>query len=211
MRPSLWHKTALCLAALVLIACGDEKGKAAALPAGSVVLALGDSLTQGVGANPEQAWPTLLAASSGWQVVNGGISGDDSAQALARLPALLGQHRPALVIVSIGGNDFLRRQPENATRANIDAILSAINAQGSRAVLVAVPALGLGAALGVPNDHALYADLAAKHRVPLLSGAWSSVMRNNHNMSDQVHPNAQGYAQFAAQLQTFLRTQGFLP
>ena len=73
-------------------------------------------------------------------MINGGVSGDDSAQALARLPALLEEHRPALVLVSIGGNDFLRRQPEGATRANIDAMLAMIEARGSRAVLVGVPA-----------------------------------------------------------------------
>lgn len=206
----MWKKFVCLLAAAALAACGDDKGREAALPSGSVVLALGDSLTQGVGASAQEAWPVLLAAQSGWQVINGGVSGDDSAQALARLPALLEEHRPALVLVSIGGNDFLRRQPEGATRANIDAMLAMIEARGSRAVLVGVPALGLGAALGMPSDHALYADLADKHKVALLSGAWGDVMRDSRQMSDQVHPNAQGYAAFAARLQAFLRAQGFL-
>lgn len=193
-----------------LLACGDDKGQAAALPARSVVLALGDSITQGVGADAQAAWPLLLAKESGWQVINGGVSGDDSAQALARLPKLLDEHRPTLVLVSIGGNDFLRRQPESATRANIAAILTMVEGQGSQAVLIGIPALGLGAALGMPSDHALYADLAQAHDVPLLSGAWGEVMRESGWMSDQVHPNAQGYAEFAARLQDFLRKQGFL-
>lgn len=205
-----WKKTVLCVAAWVLFACGQNKGTAEALPAGSVVLALGDSITQGVGADAQAAWPLLLAKESGWQVINGGVSGDDSAQALARLPKLLDDHRPALVLVSIGGNDFLRRQPESATRANIAAILTMVEGQGSRAVLIGIPALGLGAALGMPSDHALYADLAQAHGVPLLSEAWGEVMRESRWMSDQVHPNAQGYAEFAARLQDFLRKQGFL-
>ncbi|MDO4777069.1 MAG: arylesterase [Cardiobacteriaceae bacterium] len=207
----MWKKRLWILFAILLAACGNDKGREAALPAGSVVLALGDSITAGVGANPQEAWPALLARESGWQVVNGGVSGDDSAQALARLPALLDAHRPALVLVSIGGNDFLRRQPESATRANIEAILATIAARDSRTVLIAIPAPGLGAALGMPSDHALYADLAEKHRVPLLAGAWGEVMRDSRWMSDQVHPNAQGYAEFAARLQTFLRAQGLLP
>lgn len=207
----MWKKRLWIPLAILIAACDDHKNKEAVLPAGSVVLALGDSITQGVGASPQEAWPALLARHSGWQVVNGGVSGDDSAQALARLPALLEEYRPALVLVSIGGNDFLRRQPESTTRANIDTILTTIDARGSRAVLIAIPALGLGAALGLPSDHALYEDLAKKHRVPLLAGAWGEVMRESRWMSDQVHPNAQGYAEFAARLQTFLRAQGFLP
>ena len=198
------------LLALLVAGCSDKKGKEQALPAGSVVVALGDSITQGVGASEATAWPALLAQASGWQVINAGVSGDDSAQALARLPALLREHRPALVIVSIGGNDFLRRQPESATRANIDAILRAVSESGSRAVLIAIPKLGLGAALGIPSDHEMYAELAKAHEVRLLSGAWGAVMKESRWMSDQVHPNAQGYAEFAARLQAFLREQGFL-
>ena len=205
-----WLVLAISTLACLLAACGDSKGQYAPLPPGSIVLALGDSITQGVGANAQAAWPVLLATQSGWQVINAGVSGDTSEQALARLPALLREHRPALVIVSIGGNDFLRRQPDSATRANIDAILNAIAQDGSQAVLIGVPALGLGAALGMPSDHDLYAELAQKHKVPLLSGAWGEVMRESRWMSDQVHPNAQGYAEFAERLRNFLTNQGFL-
>lgn len=193
--------------ALGLSACSD-KGQQAPVPPGSVVLALGDSLTQGVGASAEAAWPALLAQRSGWQVVNAGVSGDESGQALARLPDLLEAHQPALVLVCIGGNDFLRQKSAGATRANIDAILRQVQAQGSRAVLIGVPALGLGAALGRPSDHDLYAELAKQHGVPLLTGAWGEVMREKALMADAVHPNAQGYAQFADRLQAFLQQQG---
>ena len=90
--------------------CGRKQAARAQLvPAGSTVLALGDSLTYGTGASPETAYPTVLAELSGWNVVNAGVSGNTSAQALERLPGLLAEHQPKLVIVSIGGNDFLRR------------------------------------------------------------------------------------------------------
>ena len=93
--------------------CGRKKSASAQLvPAGSTVLALGDSLTYGTGASPETAYPTVLAELSGWNVVNAGVSGNTSAQALERLPGLLAEHQPKLVIVSIGGNDFLRQLPE---------------------------------------------------------------------------------------------------
>ena len=173
-------------------------------------MALGDSITQGVGASEQRAWPANLARSSGWQVINAGVSGDTSAQTLARLPALLREYKPTLVIVSIGGNDFLRRQPSSATRANIAAILRTVKESGSRAVLIGVPKLTLGAALGIFSDHELYEELAKEYGVPLLSGAWGDVMKQSRLMSDQIHPNAAGYAEFASSLEKFLRKQGFL-
>lgn len=173
-------------------------------------MALGDSITQGVGASEQSAWPALLARSSGWRVINAGVSGDTSAQALARLPALLREYKPALVIVSIGGNDFLRRQPSSATRANITAILRTVKESGGRAVLIGVPKPTLGAALGIFSDHELYEELAKEHGVALLSGAWGDVMKHSRLMSDQIHPNAAGYAEFTAHLEKFLRKQGFL-
>lgn len=203
---------AILLAALVALsiaACGG-KGKEHPLPAGSVVVALGDSITQGVGASEQSAWPANLARLSGWRVINAGVSGDTSTQALARLPALLQEYKPALVIVSIGGNDFLRAQPNSATRANIAAILRTVKESGSRAVLIGVPKLTLGAALGIFSDHELYEELAKEHGVPLLSSAWGDIMKYSRLMSDQIHPNAVGYAEFTASLEKFLHKQGFL-
>lgn len=199
----------VALVALSITACGS-KGKERPLPAGSIVVALGDSITQGVGASEESSWPALLARSSGWRVINAGVSGDDSAQALARLPALLREYKPALVIVSIGGNDFLRRQPSSATRANVAAVLRTAKESGSRAVLIGIPKPTVGAALGVFSDHELYRELAKEYDVPLLSGAWGDVMKQSRLMSDQIHPNAAGYAEFAARLEKFLRKQRFL-
>lgn len=199
----------IALVALSIAACGS-KGKERPLPAGSVVVALGDSITQGVGASEQSAWPANLARLSGWRVINAGVSGDTSAQALARLPALLQEYKPALVIVSIGGNDFLRAQPSSATRANIAAILRTVKESGSRAVLIGVPKLTLGAALGIFSDHELYEELAKEYGAPLLSDAWGDVMKQSRLMSDQIHPNTAGYAEFTASLEKFLRKQGFL-
>ena len=199
----------VALVALSIAACGG-KSKERPLPAGSVVVALGDSITQGVGASEQTAWPALLARSSGWRVINAGVSGDDSAQALARLPALLREYKPAFVIVSIGGNDFLRAQSSSVTRANIAAVLRTVKESGSRAVLIGVPKPTVGAALGIFSDHELYKELAKEYGVPLLSGAWGDVMKQSRLMSDQIHPNAAGYAEFTASLEKFLRKQGFL-
>ena len=107
-----------------LAGCGKKALTGRQLAAGATVLALGDSITFGIGASAETSYPTVLAKLTGWNVINAGVSGDTSAQALARLPALLQEHVPPLVLVSIGGNDFLRRLPEAQTRANIQKIFT---------------------------------------------------------------------------------------
>ncbi|KKW69158.1 GDSL family lipase [Lampropedia cohaerens] len=194
---------------LWLSGCGrQELGQR--VPAGATVLVLGDSLAVGVGAPPHQAFPQLLAQQTGWNVVNGGVSGDTSAQALQRLPQLLAGHRPALVIVSIGGNDFLRRVPATRTRAQIDQIVQLCQQAGAQVLLVGVPGLNVLAAAGVLRDHPLYDEIAEERGVPLLADAWSVVLASEDLRSDQVHGNAQGYALFTQKLLEGLRSAGML-
>ena len=104
----------------------------------------------------------------------------------------------------------MRAQSSSVTRANIAAVLRTVKESGSRAVLIGVPKPTVGAALGIFSDHELYKELAKEYGVPLLSGAWGDVMKQSRLMSDQIHPNAAGYAEFAAHLEKFLRKQGFL-
>jgi len=199
------------LAALVA-ACGRKPAAiGAALPAGSTVLALGDSITHGTGGDPTAAYPTQLAALSGWNVINGGVPGDTAELALARLPALLAEHQPALVIVSIGGNDFLRRVSQEATAAAIRQAIALSRAAGAQVLLVAVPQPSIGAALGVGlSDHPLYETLARELQLPLHAGGWSRVLGDEKLRSDQIHANAAGYRAFAQGLVATLRDNGFL-
>ena len=206
-----WLAASLLAVALApLTACGRKTPRAQAVPAGATVLALGDSLTSGVGASSDTAYPAVLQQLTGWKVVNGGVSGDTSAQALARLPGLLQQHQPALVIVSIGGNDFLRRQTASDTRARVRQICEQARASGAQVLLVAVPELSLLAAAGRLSDHALYEDIADELKIPLHRKGWSAVLADARLRSDQIHANAAGYAQFAQGLVETLRDTGLL-
>lgn len=195
------------LLAAALTAC-SKTAPHAALPAGSTILALGDSLTAGYGADATAAYPAVLAGLTGWQIINGGVSGNTSAQALARLPALM-RRQPQLVLVSIGGNDFLRKVPEADTRSNIRQIVQQIKAAGVPAVLVAVPYFTTGALFGRLSEHPMYEELAAELNVPLLKGAWAEVLGDKKLKSDQIHANAQGYRVFAENMWAFLKQQGF--
>ena len=195
------------LLAAALTAC-SKTAPHAALPEGSTILALGDSLTAGYGADAAAAYPAVLAGLTGWQIINGGVSGNTSAQALARLPALM-RRQPQLVLVSIGGNDFLRKVPEADTRSNIRQIVQQIKAAGVPAVLVAVPYFTTGALFGRLSEHPMYEELAAELNVPLLKGAWAEVLGDKKLKSDQIHANAQGYRVFAENMWAFLKQQGF--
>lgn len=193
----------------MLAACGRKTAHGAGVPTGATVVALGDSLTSGTGAGTADSYPARLAHLTGWNVINAGVPANTSAQARQRLPGLLAEHTPALVLVSIGGNDFLRQVPEAETRAAIDAMLTEIRGAGAQAVLIAVPRPTIaGALLRSLDDHPLYAALADEKRVPLFASGWSQVLSDPALKADQIHANGAGYERFARELHRFLREAG---
>jgi lysophospholipase L1-like esterase len=199
------------LGAGVLAGCGRKPIKGRAVAAGSTVLAFGDSLTHGTGAQPEASYPAELERLTGWKVVNAGVPGDTTDSAAPRLPGLLQDHRPALVLLGLGGNDFLRRLDERRTRENLRQMLEAIRTAEAQALLIAVPRPSLGAAvLGSLSDHPLYGELAEEMRLPLHRQGWSDVLADERLRSDAIHANAEGYAQFARGLVATARAVGYL-
>lgn len=179
--------------------------------AGATVLALGDSITHGTGATPDTSYPAVLAQLTGWVVINAGVPGDTSAQALERLPDLLTQHSPRLVLVSIGGNDLLRQLPVDSLRANIRRICQLAMDSGAQVLLISVPRPTLSAALtGSLNDHPVYEELAAELKLPLQRLGWSEVLADRSLRSDEIHANAEGYRRFALRVQASAREAGLI-
>ncbi|MDO9244149.1 MAG: arylesterase [Rhodocyclaceae bacterium] len=198
------------VALLLAGACGREP-KHSPLPAGSVVLALGDSVTFGTGAASGEDYPTQLASITGWAILNHGIPGDTSAGLQARVDTVLSETNPALVIVEIGGNDFLRRQPEAETKENVRAILKRIQQTGIPVVLVATPKFTpLGAAFGLLPDSPIYAELAEEEKVPLVPDIFARVLADTNLKSDHIHPNAAGYRKLAEGIAAELVNYGFV-
>lgn len=186
------------------------KPKAKTLPKEATLLCLGDSLTFGYGAAAGTAYPEQLEALTGYTVQNAGINGDTSEGALARLPALLAGNAPGLVLLSIGGNDFLRKWPEERTRAALTQLVQTA-AASTQVVLIAQPRPELmAAALGSLNDHPLYATVAEATGVPLFEGGWSHVLSRAELRSDQIHANSEGYKVFAERLAGWLRKQKYI-
>lgn len=192
--------------------CSREAGRGATdavLPPGTPVVVLGDSIAAGYGASRDAAFPARLQAATGWEVVNAGVSGDTSSGALLRLAPLLETHRPALVVVEIGGNDLLRGVPPERTRANIDQMLSRVAAAGARAVLVAVPEPNLFAyQLGRLSDHPMYRELATAHGALLVEGAVSRALARASTRVDPIHPNADGQRLIGESLVAALKAAG---
>jgi acyl-CoA thioesterase I len=197
------------LVLLLAVACGGAR-KEATLPAGSKVLALGDSLTAPHGVKPGEDWPTLLAQKTGWIVINAGVSGDTSAGALSRLPALLDEHQPQLVLVSLGGNDMLRKLPQAQTVANLGRMIDLAKAGGAKAVLLATPKPSIaGAVFNNLSAADFYADVAKDKKVPLIADALPEVLSDTALKSDQLHPNAAGHALLAEKIHADLKKIGF--
>jgi len=196
------------LALLLLVACGGKKE--APLPPGTRVLALGDSLTAPHGVAPGEAWPALLAERTGWIVTNAGVSGDTTSGGLQRLPALLDEHNPQLVLVTLGGNDMLRRLPQGQTVTNLDRILALIKARGAKAVLLATPKPSIaGAVFNNLAPAEFYRPLAKDHHIPLIEDALADVLSDPRLKGDQLHPNAAGHALLSKNILEALRKIGY--
>jgi acyl-CoA thioesterase-1 len=201
------------MASALLLAAGcskKSKPQGKTLPKEAVLLCLGDSLTYGYGGGAGGAYPQQLEQLTGYVTKNAGINGDTAEGALARLPALLQENTPGLVLISIGGNDFLRSMPLDRTRAALKSLVQTA-AAGAQVVLIAQPKpVFLSAATGSLNDHEVYAEVAKETGTPLFSDGWSYVLSRSELRSDQIHANAEGYKVFAERLAAWLRDMKFV-
>jgi len=198
-----------CAAAVLLVAaCGSPRE--AAVPAGGVVLVVGDSISAGFGVDSDEAWPARLAQRTGWRVVAAGVNGDRTAGGRLRLPALIDEHAPALVLIELGGNDLLRGVPAPEIAANLEAMIETARARGARVALMAAPQ---PSALGVLTGLApagLYAEIARRRKVPLVEKALPSVLSDEKLKQDAIHPNAAGHDALAERALAELARSGLV-
>jgi acyl-CoA thioesterase-1 len=209
---ALQRRTLLAGCCAVVLLAGCKKAvKLAAIQPGQTVLAFGDSVTFGIGASRDEDWPSLLAQKTGWNVVNAGVSGDTAQNGKNRIQALLNAHRPALVIIEIGGNDFLRRQPSSAVKENIRLMIKAARQSGAQVALVAVPELSLlGLVAGKPSDSPIYEELADEEKVSLVPEVFSQTLARSELCADRIHPNALGYRFMAEGIHVRLQALGLV-
>lgn len=193
-----------CFALLLLTAC-ERAPTLPKLSPHDVIVAFGDSLTHGTGASEATAYPAVLAALTGRTVINAGVPGDTTSSGLQRLPEVLDEYKPRLVLLCLGGNDMLKRQPVASTENNLRLLVQTIRASGAEVVLIGVPEPKLFG--GAPD---FYTRIAEDMKLPLERNAFNDVLKDNRLKADPIHANAAGYRQVAERLAAFLKETGAL-
>lgn len=195
----------LALLCYLSLAGCNQSARMQPLAKDAVILAFGDSLTFGTGAKNEQAYPAQLQALISRRVINAGIPGEVSTTGLRRLPALLTQHQPDLIIICHGANDILRKLDLQQTRNNIQRMIDMSQSHGTQVVLIGVPRFGL-----FLTSAAFYTELAEHNQLPIENTVLGDVLKQAAYKSDQIHPNAEGYGVIAQRLAALLNTTGAL-
>jgi acyl-CoA thioesterase-1 len=203
---SVSRRSALRIVLVLLLAaasgCGD-KIRLSRLADDAVVLAFGDSLTYGTGAGETDSYPAQLEKLIGRRVVRAGVPGEVSAQALARLPGALDEHAPRLLLLCIGGNDFLRRLGNAQAEANVREMVKLARSRGIDVLLIGTPEPGF-----TVTPPPFYAGIAKQFALPYEASVIGEVLRDESLKADPIHPNARGYGVVAARIAERLRQAG---
>jgi len=182
---------------LLLTGCGrDEYNDVRNInSAGQAIICFGDSLTEGVGASQGEDYPSVLSRLIAAPVVNAGHRGDTTADALNRLARDVLEKNPRLVILLLGGNDFLRQVPVGDTRKNMETIVQRIQERGAMVVIT-------GMKLGLFTDEygAMMENIAEKFGALLVPQITKGILTDSKLKSDPIHPNGAGYRLIAERI-----------
>jgi len=184
----------------------------APLPAAArTLLVLGDSLSAAYGMDVQSGWVALLQQRLAqekldYQVVNGSISGDTTANGLARLPRLLDEHKPAIVIIELGGNDGLRGLSLAQMKHNITAMVTEAKARNARVLLA-----GMRLPPNYGNTYSgkfwnIYQEVAVEQQVALVPFILDGIATHRALMQpDGIHANAKGQGRLLENVWPHLR------
>lgn len=181
----------LFLSVVFLMGC-DSQPPVQVLNKNAVIVAFGDSLTFGHGVNPEDSYPAVLEKMTGRTVINAGISGEVSSDGLLRLPGIIAEHSPQLIIICHGANDILRNQSMQVAESNLRAMVKMARDKNIDVVLVAVPGFNL---MGTPP--AFYKAIASDFNIPFEPDIIGDLEKTPSMKSDSVHFNKAGYSEIA--------------
>jgi len=193
-RPALRHLFRALLAAAVAVTATPQLRAETAAP---VLLVVGDSISAAYGLPAGTGWVDLLGvrlAANHYphRVVNASITGDTTAGGRARLPALLARHKPAIVVLELGGNDGLRGGNLAATRDNLTAMVAAVKDAGAKTLVVGMKVPPNYGAAYVREFDALFAGVAKAQKVPLVPFFFEGFgERNEMFQPDRIHPSVE--------------------
>jgi acyl-CoA thioesterase-1 len=186
---------------VALLALASSAVRAADAP---VLLVVGDSISAGYGLAAGQGWVQLLAdklQAEGYRynVVNASISGDTTAGGRARLAALLKAHRPAVVVIELGGNDALRGGNLGATRANLDAMVGDSQAAGAKALIAGLQLPPNYGPAYVNEFNGLFGAVAKSRKAALVPYVFEGFGDDLAQFqADRIHPTAAAQAKILA-------------
>lgn len=187
---------------LLLIACSDRP-YLPALGNDAVIVAFGDSLTRGYGAKESDSYPAVLEKLTGRTVINAGITGEESLQGLLRLPEVLENYQPDLLILCHGGNDILRKRDLQTMANNLREMILMANRKKIPVIMLAIPKPGI-----LLSALPVYREIADSMEVLFIEDLISDVLGDGKMKSDAVHPNKEGYRKIAEGIYTILQESG---
>ncbi len=186
-----------------IASCSESTPQLSPLPLNAVIVAFGDSLTYGTGVTRQDSYPAVLETLIHRRVINAGVPGEQSIGGVARLPGVLANFHPQLVILCLGGNDSIKRLPADITEKNLQKMVDMIKQAHAEVVMLAVPALKLSA-----KPPAFYKTIAERNHIPLAENLIPSIMKDRSNKSDWVHFNKKGYKLLAEGVAQLLAQSG---
>lgn len=190
------------LIASILIACSDRP-QLPALGNDAVIVAFGDSLTHGYGAKDSDSYPAVLEKLSGRTVINAGVTGEESLQGLVRLPEVLENYQPDLLILCHGGNDILRKRDLQMMANNLREMIRLANQQKIPVIMLGIPKPGL-----LLSSLPVYKEIADSTGVLFIDDLIPEVLSDRKLKSDAVHPNEEGYHKIAQEIYKILQEAG---
>jgi len=188
---------------LLLSACGGDIPSISKLPSDASILAFGDSLTYGTGAKDDESYPMVLQELTGLKVINVGIPGEESKSGLSRLPEVLEQYKPQLLILCHGGNDLLRKKSITKMESNIRNMIQLAKDKKIPVVMLGVPKPGL-----FLSSFEIYEKIATSTGIIFIENLISDVLGDDSLKSDAVHPNKGGYRVMAKTIHSVLKESG---
>lgn len=186
----------ILLASFLFLVAGSQHAVAASQ---HVLVCFGDSITAGLGLQDGQSYPDFLsrdltARGYHYQVLNRGVSGATSSDAVASIPAILALH-PSVVIVEFGGNDGLRGLPLDQTRRNLDQVLSALEAAHIKILLAGITLPPNYGPDYIQSFQQVFSTLAAHHHVAFVPMIYKNLIHVSGTIqADGIHPTAKGAA-----------------
>lgn len=199
-------KSTLIILLIFLSACNNTTAVFEKLSQDAVILAFGDSLTYGTGASQDNDYPSILSSLSAHQVINAGIPGEISRDGLERLPEVLDEYQPELLILIHGGNDILRRIPQQQTSDNLKQMIQLAKQRDIKVVMLGVPEFGLF----LLNSSEIYQQVAEAQKIPTDLDTLPEILSKNQLKSDTIHPNDKGYQLMAENIYDLLAQTGAL-